>query len=227
MKFKILHSKTEAKQTDNWSIMKIWWVPLMIATLNAFSNIAFKVLFVILVFQLSQKCGESSPGMLYGCSSALSSFLLSFYSYFLFDVSRLCFQNTSYPKILQVQSTLEAATYPSKVAKTGVLQGDAARANVSPAKYACTPDKSKWWQCSTGKLTSVINHFMKIAERNIKMYITWRKISCCWTGIKVVEKWRKLNLYYLQYWPRGTSEFKKLHPFCHLLFIEFSTQEEF
>lgn len=36
-------------------------------------------------------------------------------------------------------STLVEATYPSKVASTGVLQGDAANANVSPAKYAWTP----------------------------------------------------------------------------------------
>lgn len=39
-------------------------------------------------------------------------------------------------------STLVEATYPSKEASTGVLQGDAASANVSPAKYAWTPDKS-------------------------------------------------------------------------------------
>lgn len=38
-------------------------------------------------------------------------------------------------------STLVEATYPSKVASTGVLQGDAANANVSPAKYAWTPDE--------------------------------------------------------------------------------------
>lgn len=31
-------------------------------------------------------------------------------------------------------STLEDATYPSRVASTGVLQGDAANAKVSPAK---------------------------------------------------------------------------------------------
>lgn len=45
-----------------------------------------------------------------------------------------------------LQSTPEAATYPSKVARTGVLQGDAAKANVSPARYACTPEDSyyKW-----------------------------------------------------------------------------------
>lgn len=35
------------------------------------------------------------------------------------------------------------ATYPSKVARTGVLHGEAANANVSPAKYAWTPDKSQ------------------------------------------------------------------------------------
>lgn len=39
-------------------------------------------------------------------------------------------------------STLVEATYPSKVASTGVLQGDAANANVSPARYAWTPCKS-------------------------------------------------------------------------------------
>jgi len=31
------------------------------------------------------------------------------------------------------------ATYPRRVARTGVLQGDAANANVRPARYACTP----------------------------------------------------------------------------------------
>ena len=36
--------------------------------------------------------------------------------------------------------TLEVATYPRRVARTGVLQGDAANANVRPARYACTPD---------------------------------------------------------------------------------------
>jgi hypothetical protein len=35
--------------------------------------------------------------------------------------------------------TLEEATYPRRVARTGVLQGDAANANVRPARYACTP----------------------------------------------------------------------------------------
>ena len=42
--------------------------------------------------------------------------------------------------------TLEVATYPRRVARTGVLQGDAANANVRPARYACTPEKniSKW-----------------------------------------------------------------------------------
>lgn len=41
-------------------------------------------------------------------------------------------------KMLKVDqtSTLVEATYPSKVASTGVLQGDAANANVSPARYA-------------------------------------------------------------------------------------------
>jgi hypothetical protein len=38
-----------------------------------------------------------------------------------------------------VMHTLEVATYPRRVARTGVLQGDAANANVSPARYACTP----------------------------------------------------------------------------------------
>lgn len=38
--------------------------------------------------------------------------------------------------------TLEVATYPRSVARTGVLQGDAANANVSPARYACTPESS-------------------------------------------------------------------------------------
>lgn len=38
--------------------------------------------------------------------------------------------------------TLDAATYPSKVASTGVLQGEAANAKVSPAKYACTPNNA-------------------------------------------------------------------------------------
>jgi hypothetical protein len=37
-------------------------------------------------------------------------------------------------------STLDAATYPRRVARTGVLQGEAANANVSPARYACTPN---------------------------------------------------------------------------------------
>lgn len=37
--------------------------------------------------------------------------------------------------------TLDAATYPSRVASTGVLQGDAANANVRPAKYAWMPEK--------------------------------------------------------------------------------------
>lgn len=41
------------------------------------------------------------------------------------------------------RSTFVEATYPSKVARTGVLHGDAANANVSPAKYAWTPDKSQ------------------------------------------------------------------------------------
>ena len=36
--------------------------------------------------------------------------------------------------------TLEVATYPRRVARTGVLQGDAANANVRPARYACTPN---------------------------------------------------------------------------------------
>lgn len=36
--------------------------------------------------------------------------------------------------------TFEVATYASRVAKTGVLHGDAAKANVSPAKYAWTPE---------------------------------------------------------------------------------------
>lgn len=36
--------------------------------------------------------------------------------------------------------TLDAATYPKSVASTGVLQGEAARAKVKPAKYACTPE---------------------------------------------------------------------------------------
>lgn len=39
-----------------------------------------------------------------------------------------------------MQNTLDVATYPRRVARTGVLQGEAANANVSPAKYACTPD---------------------------------------------------------------------------------------
>ena len=42
-------------------------------------------------------------------------------------------------------NTLDAATYPRSVARTGVLQGDAANANVRPAKYACTPE-SKFFQ---------------------------------------------------------------------------------
>ena len=37
------------------------------------------------------------------------------------------------------RSTLEVATYPNSVARTGVLHGEAAKANVSPARYACTP----------------------------------------------------------------------------------------
>lgn len=35
--------------------------------------------------------------------------------------------------------TLDVATYPRRVASTGVLHGEAAKANVSPARYACTP----------------------------------------------------------------------------------------
>lgn len=38
-------------------------------------------------------------------------------------------------------STLEAATYANRLASTGVLHGEAAKANVSPAKYAWTPFK--------------------------------------------------------------------------------------
>jgi hypothetical protein len=34
------------------------------------------------------------------------------------------------------------ATYPRRVARTGVLQGDAANANVRPARYACTPENN-------------------------------------------------------------------------------------
>jgi hypothetical protein len=41
-----------------------------------------------------------------------------------------------------IYHTLEVATYPRRVARTGVLQGDAANANVGPARYACTPDNN-------------------------------------------------------------------------------------
>lgn len=40
--------------------------------------------------------------------------------------------------------TLDVATYPSRVASTGVLHGEAAKANVSPARYACTPSMSRF-----------------------------------------------------------------------------------
>jgi hypothetical protein len=39
-----------------------------------------------------------------------------------------------------ITHTLEVATYPRRVARTGVLQGDAANANVRPARYACAPE---------------------------------------------------------------------------------------
>lgn len=41
---------------------------------------------------------------------------------------------------------MDAATYPRRVARTGVLHGEAANANVSPARYACTP-KSRICSC--------------------------------------------------------------------------------
>lgn len=73
--------------------------------MNAFSNIVFKALFVILVLQLLQKYGESSTGMLHGgCSSALSSFLLSLFIHIFFLIFHACvFKILVTPKFLQVQ----------------------------------------------------------------------------------------------------------------------------
>jgi len=46
---------------------------------------------------------------------------------------------------------LDVATYPRRVANTGVMQGEAAKANVSPARYACTPNMSNLFNFETCK----------------------------------------------------------------------------
>jgi hypothetical protein len=40
------------------------------------------------------------------------------------------------------EATNESITHTLVVARAGVLQGDAANANVRPARYACTPDNT-------------------------------------------------------------------------------------
>lgn len=50
-------------------------------------------------------------------------------------------------------STLDDATYARRVASTGVLQGDAANANVRPARYACTPTSQNIFISKSSKVT--------------------------------------------------------------------------
>lgn len=64
-----------------------------------------------------------------------------------------------------VTHTLEVATYPRMVARTGVLQGDAANANVRPARYACTPDN----KIQSGKSKILLT----MVKRNIRPYIVF------------------------------------------------------
>lgn len=63
--------------------------------------------------------------------------------------------------------TLEVATYPRRVARTGVLQGDAANANVRPARYACTPDNQI--QLGKGKM------LLAVIKRKMVIYIWGKK----------------------------------------------------
>lgn len=61
--------------------------------------------------------------------------------FFFFEKKKQCSSNLNETEsakgVTELESfyhTLDAATYPSKVASTGVLQGEAANANVRPAK---------------------------------------------------------------------------------------------
>ena len=90
--------------------------------------------------------------------------------------------------------TLEVATYPRRVARTGVLQGEAANANVRPARYACTPDN----QIRSGKIKILQNYDKKkhngiytVLDRNYKIMsrsITGRQVSCSSSRVKIAEK---------------------------------------